>query len=120
MSSSRTQRSDACDNCTCALNKKQEFGCKQGFQYTPTPLNLLKALIYQNKIMLKISNGQRTVAIKTIVLYSKLKWKTIEPRHEISNNVVCATSKASDQPAHARCLIKAFASHFDILGVLSY
>ena len=26
----------------------------------------------------------------------------IEPRHEISNNVVCATSKASDQPAHTR------------------
>ena len=25
-----------------------------------------------------------------------------EPVHEISNNVVCATSKASDQPAH-RC-----------------
>ena len=25
---------------------------------------------------------------------------TIEPLHEISNNVVCATSKASDQPAH--------------------
>ena len=24
----------------------------------------------------------------------------IEPRHEISNNVVCATSKGSDQPAH--------------------
>ena len=23
-----------------------------------------------------------------------------EPVHEISNNVVCATSKASDQPAH--------------------
>ena len=23
-----------------------------------------------------------------------------EPRPEISNNVVCATSKASDQPAH--------------------
>ena len=28
-----------------------------------------------------------------------------EPRHEISNNVVCATSKASDQPAHTRKLI---------------
>ena len=27
-----------------------------------------------------------------------------EPRHEISNNVVCATSKASDQPAHTRSL----------------
>ena len=28
-----------------------------------------------------------------------------EPLHEISNNVVCATSKASDQPAHMRSLI---------------
>ena len=31
-----------------------------------------------------------------------------EPRHKISNNVVCTTSKASDQPAHARSLIRAF------------
>ena len=38
----------------------------------------------------------------------------IEPRHEISNNVVCATSKASDQPAHMRSLIKAFASRLNI------
>ena len=39
----------------------------------------------------------------------------IEPRHEISNNVVCATSKASDQPAHTHSLIRAFASHLSIL-----
>ena len=32
----------------------------------------------------------------------------VEPRHEISNNVVCVTSKASDQPAHAPILIRAF------------
>ena len=32
------------------------------------------------------------------------------PVHEISNNVVCATSKASDQPAHMRSRIRAFAS----------
>ena len=32
-----------------------------------------------------------------------------EPRHEISNNVVCATSNGSDQPAHTRSLIRAFA-----------
>ena len=38
-----------------------------------------------------------------------------EPRHEISNNVVCATSKASDQPAHTRSLIKTFASRLNIL-----
>ena len=39
----------------------------------------------------------------------------IEPQHEISNNVVCATSKASDQPAHTRSLIRDFASHLNIL-----
>ena len=39
----------------------------------------------------------------------------IEPVHEISNNVVCATSEASDQPAHTRSLIRAFASRLSIL-----
>ena len=38
-----------------------------------------------------------------------------EPVHEISNNVVCVTSKASDQPAHTRSLIRAFASCLSIL-----
>ena len=38
-----------------------------------------------------------------------------EPVHEISNNVVCATSKTSDQPAHMRSLIRAFASRLSIL-----
>ena len=38
-----------------------------------------------------------------------------EPRHEISNNVVCATSKCSDQPAHTRSLIIAFVSRLNIL-----
>ena len=38
-----------------------------------------------------------------------------EPWHGISNNVVCATSKGSDQPAHTRSLIRAFASRSNIL-----
>ena len=38
----------------------------------------------------------------------------IEPV-QISNNVICATSKASDQPAHTRSLIRAFASRLSIL-----
>ena len=38
-----------------------------------------------------------------------------EPVHEISYNVVCATSKASDQPALTRSLIRAFASRLSIL-----
>ena len=39
----------------------------------------------------------------------------IESRHEISDNVVCATSKASDQSAHTRSLIRAFASRLGVL-----
>ena len=38
-----------------------------------------------------------------------------EPVHEISNNVICATSKASNQPAQTRSLIRAFASRLSIL-----
>ena len=34
--------------------------------------------------------------------------------HEISNNVICVTSKVSDQSAHMRSLIRAFASHLNI------
>ena len=34
---------------------------------------------------------------------------TYEPVHEISNNVVCATSKASVQPAHT--LVKLLTEH---------
>ena len=39
----------------------------------------------------------------------------IEPVHDISNKVVCATNKASDHPAHMRSLIRAFASRLSIL-----
>ena len=44
--------------------------------------------------------------------------KKIEPWP--SNNVVCATSKVSDQPAHMRRLIRAFASCLNILWLLGY
>ena len=43
-----------------------------------------------------------------------------EPWHGFSKNVVWATSKASDQPAHTRSLIRAFASRLSIIWVLSY
>ena len=46
--------------------------------------------------------------------------ETFEPQHEISNNVVCATSKGLDQPAHTCSLIRAFARRLNILLVLSY
>ena len=37
-----------------------------------------------------------------------------EQQHELSNNVVCAVSKGSDQPAHMRSLIRAFANRLTI------
>ena len=40
-----------------------------------------------------------------------------EPQHEISNNVICASSKDSDQPAHMHSLIRAFASRLNILYI---
>ena len=43
------------------------------------------------------------------------KLTSYEPGHEISNDVVCATSKASDQPAHMCSLIRGFASPLNIL-----
>ena len=48
------------------------------------------------------------VSLKIIVSVAN---KLNEPVHEISNNVVCATSKASDQPGHMPSLIRAFAGH---------
>ena len=58
-----------------------------------------------------------TSSLLSVYLSSKI---IIKPWHGISNNVVCATSKASDQPAHTRSLIRAFASRLNILWVLSY
>ena len=46
--------------------------------------------------------------------FSLVKCLTInEPVHEISNNVLCVTSKASYQPAHMRGLIRAIADRFE-------
>ena len=65
-----------------------------------------------------------TICIRLeLMKYEKLFSRIInEPRHEISKNAVCVTSKASDQPAHTRSLIahtrsliRAFASGLSIL-----
>ena len=60
----------------------------------------------------------KTAKVKLLtksVRFPVYKQYNIEPRREISNTVVCATSKAPDQHAHTRCLIRAFASLFNIL-----
>ena len=60
-----------------------------------------------------VQSGWSIIYIEWLqVIISK---NNIEPQHEISNNVVCATSKASDRPAHTHSLIRAFASRLNIL-----
>ena len=58
----------------------------------------------------------------TLSLWESFRWGFIyfdqfifEPVHEISYNVVCATSKASEQPVYTRSLIRVFASRLSIL-----
>ena len=51
----------------------------------------------------------------SIYMNLKLFIAIIEPWHGITNTVICATSKASDQPANTRNLIRAFASRLNIL-----
>ena len=56
-----------------------------------------------------------TLRFKTQNPFFDLCKTLLEPWHGISNKVVCATSKASDQPAHTRSLIRAIASGLNIL-----
>ena len=56
----------------------------------------------------------QNVIISCVLLFISCLHVKYEPRHEISN-VVCATSKASDQPAQMPSLIRAFASPLNIL-----
>ena len=75
--------------------------------------NLLKKLSHY-----RIGLRAKTTKNETpLVFMNRLLLKRVEdePMHEISNNVVCATTKASDQPAHTRSLIRAFASRLCIL-----
>ena len=42
------------------------------------------------------------------------------PQYEISNNLVCASTKGLDQPAHMRSLIRAFASRLKTIDRLAF
>ena len=77
---------------------------------------LINCLI--NRLMHSVAKTryQQTIWTSTISwVIGPDKQNKNEPVHEISNNVVCATSKASDQTAHTHSLIRAFASRLSIL-----
>ena len=70
-------------------------------------------MTWQKKILPELAQD---VFIRQCHTYkNRMCWPIIEPRHETPNNVVCATSKASDQPTHIRSMIRAFASRLNIL-----
>ena len=92
-----------------------------GISYTAFTCNNIFTIIYpflymNNGIFLLSCIFEPTDRCKSMQ-YNIIK---NEPVHEISNNLVCATSKASDQPVHTRSLIQAFACHLSILWSLSY
>ena len=60
--------------------------------------------------------GWFTVYMKRSQVIFQIKLNNIEPQHKISNNVVCVTSKDSDQTT--RSLIRAFASRLNIYDCL--
>ena len=69
-------------------------------------------ILYQERSWLTPNNFGYTLFKLLTSVYCQ-RCRLFEPCHGISNNnVVCATSKASDQPAHTRSLIRAFAIRF--------
>ena len=79
---------------------------------------IVKLLTEHHLEFLCLKGGCRGSSESTLVKMSNC-WKfhaaAHEPVHELSNNMVCATSKALDQPAHTRSLIRAFASRLSNL-----
>ena len=73
----------------------------------------IHALVLLNLLNL-LRKSDKCLAILAFYLFSSTCLIN-EQRHEISNNVVCVTSKASDQPAHMLSLIGAFAGRLNIL-----
>ena len=73
--------------------------------YTPTN---------SRKSTFRITVHSYLVKVHRIYFFT-VSYKHMSRDQEISNNVVCATSKGSDQPAHTRSLIRAFAHCLNIL-----
>ena len=80
---------------------------------------LILPVVFDKKIF-KVFPEHLNINLEANIIFLSRPTGIYEPRHEISNNVVCATSKASDQPAHTRSLIRVFACRLTILLLLSY
>ena len=90
----------------------------RSFTYTYTEIRLLPLGTCSYEMYTKIAATDTLMHLQRKMLsqHTSHYFQNInESRHEIANNVVCATSKASDQPVHTRSLIRGFASRLSIL-----
>ena len=73
----------------------------------------------QDICLIALYTGLLSIYCKQHVVRSycsiRIRLIRFDPWYGLSNNVVCVTSKTSDQPAHTRSLITAFASRLNIL-----
>ena len=67
-----------------------------------TPVEMHQACMYKCHRTLTCKKQIPTEKTRVLATFSEISDNNNEPWHGISNNVVCATSKASDQPAHTR------------------
>ena len=83
------------------------YDCKATYQ-TAFPVSKLKKRLHR---LLWVSTCQNSTLFEIAchALFSN-----------VSSNMVCVTSKGSDQPAHMHSLIRAFASCLNILWLLRY
>ena len=96
----------SCDFCHLLLTFANSLDQDQDQQNVSPDLN--PNLNYLKKFILKKVNSRQQKHAK----FSGMQSVRV---HEIPNNVVCATSKASDQPAHTHSLIRAFANRLSII-----
>ena len=97
------------------INKMLKKGCGS-FHFFGVLGNICTAAVLHRSQYYLITKSVPSYLIYQAMLEAVHNW----PWHEISNNVVCATSKASYQPAHARSLIRAFDNRLNKLMVLIY
>ena len=87
--------------------------------FTPDPVREKACIDLLQQILPSVSIDLRHTW-NVLFLNETITIIAFEPWHEISNNLVCSTSKGSEQPAHTRRLIRAFAGRLNILWLLNY
>ena len=108
---------------TLSITHRSELFSRHKYHYSifQSYLNLsINAVFMGVNSRLHILQNYSRVLVSQNICDRPIATKTLELWHEIAINVVCATYKASDQPAHTRSLIRAFASRMNIKWVLSY